>query len=257
MGFADLHIHTIHSYDGTGSVSAVLKYAADSTNLDILAITDHNTLDGVKEAMQLAPRYGLQVIPGCEITTADGHLIALFIDRPIQAGLSLVETVFKIAEQEGVCIAAHPTAPGTKSLSFEAIEQALAVPGVNRVLLGIEAFNGGLVYTRQNSLVEQKASTMPLAQVGSSDAHVLQWIGQGATEFEGRTVQDLLIALQNRKTKVRKGRGLDGRSVLTSYVTHFLLRKLGWVRFNQDPDSPLTYARLAYALRSFAEQPAQ
>jgi len=249
MGLADLHIHSIHSYDGTSSISAILKYVVDHTNLDVIAITDHDTITGAVEATQLAPAYGVQVIPGCEISTADGHLLALFIDRQVQAGLSLVETVLAVGEQGGMCIAAHPMARGTSSLSFRAIADALRQPGIDKVLQGIEAFNGGLVYTRQNPLVEGMAKVLPLAQMGNSDAHVIQMIGQGATEFEGRTISDLRSAIEQRATWVRKGQGLDGLGVIRNYVPQYLLRKLGWVRYNAGPDAPLTFARMGRALR--------
>jgi len=249
MGFADLHIHTYHSYDGTCSVSAVLKQVADHTDLDVIAITDHDTIAGVPEALDLAPAYGVQVIPGCEISTSDGHLLALFIDRPVQAGLSLIQTVQCVGDQGGLCIVAHPTAKGTSSLRFDTIQQALRLPGINQVLVGIEAFNGGLVYTRGNPLVEAISRYLPLAQVGNSDAHILQTIGQGSTEFEGRTSLMLQAALVKGTTRVRKGKGLDGFGVLRTYIPHYLLRKLGWVAFNAHPQDPLTYARLGRAIR--------
>jgi len=245
MGYADLHIHTIHSYDGTCSVSAVLKQVADHTDLDVIAITDHDSMAGVGEALRLAPSYGVDVIPGCEISTADGHLLALFIDRPIQAGLSLIQTVQKVADQDGLCIAAHPMAKGTRSLRFITIQHALRQPGINRVLVGVEAFNGGLVYTRRNPLVEVMAQALPLAQVGNSDAHVLHTIGQGSSEFEGHTASELRTALEDATTRVRKGKGLNGFGVIRSYLPRYLLRKLGWVAFNAYPEAPLTYARLA------------
>ena len=248
MGFADLHIHTIHSYDGTCSVSAVLKQVADHTDLDIIAITDHDTMAGVREARELAPAYGIEIIPGCEVSTAEGHLLALFIDRPIQAGLSLVQTVLLVGQQGGLCIAAHPMARGASSLSFTTIQHALSQPGVSRVLVGIEAFNGGLVYTRRNPLVEEMAKSLPLAQVGNSDAHVLQTIGQGSSEFAGHTARELRIALEHATTRVRKGKGLDGFSVIRSYLPRYILRKLGWVAFNAAPDAPLTFARMKRAM---------
>ncbi len=86
MGLADLHIHSIHSYDGTATIPAILKHVSEKTDLDIIAITDHDSLDGVNQALNLAPKYGLQVIPGCEITTAQGHVLALFIHKRIPAG---------------------------------------------------------------------------------------------------------------------------------------------------------------------------
>jgi len=248
MGFADLHIHSIYSYDGTSSISAILKYVADRTDLDVIAITDHDAIDGAKEALQLAPAYGVQVIPGCEVSTSDGHLLALFIDRPIQAGFSLVQTALRIGEQGGICIAAHPMARGTSSLRFDTIQNALCQPGVDKVLLGVEAFNGGLVYTRRNPQVEEYARRLPLAQIADSDAHVLQMIGQGATEFEGKSIRDLRIAIEQRVTRIRKGEGLNGFGLIRRYLPHYLLRKLGWVIYNDHPNSPLTYTRMMRAI---------
>ena len=248
MGFADLHIHSIYSYDGTSSISAILKYVADCTDLDVIAITDHDAIDGGKEAVQLAPAYGVQVIPGCEISTVDGHLLALFIDRPIQAGLSLAQTALRIGEQGGICIAAHPMARGTSSLRFDTIQSALRQPGVDKVLLGIEAFNGGLVYTRRNPQVEENARRLPLAQIGDSDAHVLQMIGQGSTEFDGNSIRDLRIAITQCATRTRKGIGLNGLGLIRSYLPNYLLRKLGWVAYNDNPNSPLTYTRMVRAM---------
>jgi predicted metal-dependent phosphoesterase TrpH len=63
MGIADLHTHTIYSYDGTASVSAVLKHAK-RVGLDLIAITDHDEINGALKALQLAPKFGIEVIPG-------------------------------------------------------------------------------------------------------------------------------------------------------------------------------------------------
>ena len=185
MGFADLHIHSLNSYDGTASVSAILKYTADFTNLNVIAISDHDSLRGGQEALDLASKYNMQVIPGCEISSKDGHVLALFIDRPVAAGLSLVETVHLVGEQGGICIAAHPMAKGVNSLTFPILKNALEQPGISKTLVGIETFNGGLVYTRRNQSVAEGCRTLPLAQMGNSDAHILQVIGQGASFFPG------------------------------------------------------------------------
>ena len=80
MGLADLHMHTIYSYDGTASLSAVLS-RAKKLGLDVIAITDHDEIAGALKAMELAPNYGVEVIPGSEITTADGDLLAFFIKK--------------------------------------------------------------------------------------------------------------------------------------------------------------------------------
>jgi len=104
MGLADLHIHTIHSHDGTCTVSGILQYASSVANLDVVAITDHDDIDGALEAVELASEFGIEVIPGSEITTAEGHLLALFIKQRIPAGLSLIETLLEIQKQDGLAV---------------------------------------------------------------------------------------------------------------------------------------------------------
>ena len=244
MGFADLHIHSIYSSDGTSTIPAILKHVSTKTDISVIAITDHDTMEGTKESMDLAPQYGLKAIPGCEISTADGHLLALFIERPIPSGRSLVDSVLMVADQGGVCIAAHPTARGTPSLRFETIFEALWVPCVRSTLVGIEAFNGGLVYTRSNPMVTAMARMLPLAKVGNSDAHVLAMIGHGSTEFEGSSIKNLRRALETGTTTVRYGQGLDGFGVLKTYIPQYILRKMGWAAWNSGPQAPVKYVRL-------------
>ncbi|BAJ64380.1 PHP domain-containing protein [Anaerolinea thermophila] len=250
MGLADLHIHTIYSYDGTCSVPAVLKHVKTQTLLDVIAITDHDSIRGALEALDRASAYHLEVIPGCEVSTRDGHVLALFIEKPIPPHLSLKETVLRVGEQGGICIAAHPTAPGTSSLDFKTIQEALQDPDVRRILVGVEAFNGGLVYTRQNPMVEKQAQSLPLAMVGNSDAHILRMIGQGATHFPGNTAQELRHALETRSTAVFKGNGLSGLNVMRDYLPHFFLRKIGWVTHNPHPQAPLRFERLSRVMTS-------
>jgi hypothetical protein len=244
MGFADLHIHSMYSYDGTASISAILKYVADFTDLNVIAITDHDSMEGVPEALDLAPYYNLEVIPGCEVSSKDGHVLCLFIERPIPPGLTLLETVLMVGNQGGICIAAHPMAKGVNSLRFETIRQVLKHPVASKILVGVEAFNGGLVYTRGNLSVQQESNSLPLAQLGNSDAHILQMIGQGASYYHGYTSADLKNAIINRTTIPRKGNGLSGSAVLTSYIPRFVLRKLGWVSWNESPEKPIIYAQI-------------
>ncbi len=96
MGLADLHIHTTYSWDGTCGVADVLAQASIEAELDVIAITDHDSIAGALEAMDLAPDYGLEVVLGCEVSTAEGHLLALFVQEPIPPAKSLLETLADI-----------------------------------------------------------------------------------------------------------------------------------------------------------------
>ncbi len=223
MGLADLHMHTIYSYDGTATVPAVLRRAHE-IGLDVIAITDHDEIGGALEAVKLASHYGVEVIPGIEITTADGDLLALFITEKVEAGLPLIDTVLKVRELGGVCIAPHPMAGGMgmKSLSAKSIIRALRNKEVSDTLIGIEAYNGTAIDRVSNHYAAILATRLKISQTGSSDAHVLEAIGLGATEFSGKTAADFRSALRSGKTKVRKQKEWSTARILGSWVTHYV-----------------------------------
>lgn len=64
---ADLHMHSVYS-DGTLTVKKLLDYAK-SKRLDIVALTDHDSTEGVAEAIEYGKRINLRVIPGIELST--------------------------------------------------------------------------------------------------------------------------------------------------------------------------------------------
>lgn len=225
MGLADLHIHTIYSYDGTASVPAVLAQAKQ-IGLDVIAITDHDEIKGALKAFDLAPQFGIEVIPGIEITTAEGDLLALFVTENIEPGLSLIGTILKVGEAGGICIAPHPMARGAgmKSLSRPSILQALNHPEASRILIGIETYNATALDRESNRNAERLfAECSGIAQVGNSDAHIVQAIGSGATEFPGNTAADLLDALWIGATGVRRGAPMSSAQILGSWAINFVI----------------------------------
>ncbi|MEI7845552.1 MAG: PHP domain-containing protein [Chloroflexota bacterium] len=224
MGFADIHMHTIYSYDGTATVTSVLKRARQ-VGLDIIAITDHDEIRGALLAEQMAPEYDIQVIPGVEITTAEGDLLALSIRQIIPAGLSLRETILRVGQQGGFCIAPHPMAGGMgmKSLSAFSIREALRTEDTARILIGIETYNATTLDRDGNIAARILAERSGVSQTGSSDAHVLDAIGLGATLFPGNTIPDLVSALWTGTTQVKKGPEWGAGRVLGSWVTSYLL----------------------------------
>jgi predicted metal-dependent phosphoesterase TrpH len=243
MGLADLHIHTTYSWDGTCSVSAILKQAAHHAGLDVIAITDHDAIQGALDAMALAPSYSLEVVPGIEVSTADGHVLALYIEELIPRGLSLVETVLRVGELGGLCIAPHPMARGTSSLSAESIREALRDRDVAQVLVGIEAFNGGLVYRSDRSAIQALAEELPLAHVANSDAHLLHRVGQGASFFPGNSARQLRRALIKRQTRPIRCEQMGLIGLVSGWVPSYLLRMAGWVAWNPNPEAPIRFGR--------------
>jgi len=223
MGLADLHIHTIYSYDGTASVPAVLTRARQ-IGLDVIAITDHDEIAGALKAMELAPNYGVEVIPASEVTTAEGDLLALNITQTIERGRPLVETVLRIGELGGFCIAPHPMAGGfgMKSLSAYSILKALRNRDVSRTLIALETYNATALDRWSNQYAGILAERLDITQTASSDAHVVEAIGLGATEFNGHTAQQLIDALQNGNVRIRKQKEWNSIHILSSWAANYV-----------------------------------
>jgi hypothetical protein len=94
LGRADLHIHTLAS-DGTAGVTEILEHVERNTELDVIAITDHERIDAALAARSMARDRGLrfEVVVGEEVTTLGGHLLALWIEEPIKPFRSLRSTI--------------------------------------------------------------------------------------------------------------------------------------------------------------------
>jgi predicted metal-dependent phosphoesterase TrpH len=217
-------MHTIYSYDGTATVPAVLK-RAKRNGLDVIAITDHDEIRGALLAEQFAPQFGLEVIPGVEITTAEGDLLALGIHKLVPAGQTLIETLVQVGELGGYCIAPHPMASGMgmKSLNFYSIRKAVCHPEAGRILLGIETHNATALDRESAMFAEMLAHRTGLARTGNSDAHTLDAIGLGATEFPGQSAADLLLALQQGTTTIKKSKSWNVVRILGGWAWSYLL----------------------------------
>jgi predicted metal-dependent phosphoesterase TrpH len=174
--------------------------------------------------VELAPNYGIEVIPGIEITTAEGDLLALNITEMVERGQSLIDTVLKVGELGGFCIAPHPMAGGfgMKSLSAYSIMKALRNRDVARVLIGIETYNATTLDRMSNHYAHILGERLGIAKLGNSDAHVAEAVGLGATEFEGHTSQDLLRAIRKGKTSVHKKKEWNSVRILGSWLANYV-----------------------------------
>jgi len=223
MGLADLHLHSIYSYDGTASVPAILKHAKQ-IGLDVIAITDHDEIAGSLKALEIAPVYGIEIIPGTEVTTAEGDLLALNVAEKVERHRPLIETILKVRELGGFCIAPHPMAGGfgMKSLSAYSILKALRNPDVADTLIAIETYNATTIDKMSNHYARVLVDRLDIAQTASSDAHILEAIGLGATEFDGHTAKDLINALHRRDVRQRKQKEWKSAYILGSWATHYV-----------------------------------
>jgi predicted metal-dependent phosphoesterase TrpH len=201
LGRADLHIHTLAS-DGTSGIVEILDHVEYRTDLDVIAITDHERIDAAAAARSIAQNSGLrfEVVVGEEITTRGGHLLGLFLERPIRPLRSLRWTIAAIHDEGGLAIPAHPLVPYPLCAQGWMLRRLLADPDRRYHPDAIETFNPTTLGRPWHGRVVGFAQEHGLAQVGNSDAHAALAIGQGYTTFKGRTAEDLRAAILAAQT---------------------------------------------------------
>lgn len=191
-GIADLHLHTHHS-DGQDSPSQVLAWA-ERIGLDVIAVTDHDAIGGALIAAELASRRpnGPDVIVGEEVSTRDGHVLALFIKQLVPSDLSAEETVVAIHEQGGLAIAAHPYWR-MSTLDHKGRHYGVGDRIGDVEFDAVEVINGGFTPSMigANRRAGRAARALGRTPVGGSDAHVRHALGWAHTRFAGRTASDL------------------------------------------------------------------
>ncbi len=201
LGYADLHMHTTAS-DGKPSVQQALDFIAlHRSHLNVIAITDHDTLDASLWAYERRHLYSFDIITGVEVTSRDGHILALWVDKPIPTGMSLEDTAQAIREAGGLSVLAHPFHMQMEFVRRNArrywrTPEVLLQAGLN----GVEVHNAGIAHPGSNLAARHVAKKVGLAQLGNSDAHTLGAIGAGKTRFLGRTAADLRRAIESAST---------------------------------------------------------
>jgi predicted metal-dependent phosphoesterase TrpH len=197
LGKADMHLHTLYS-DGTAAVADLLEHVERNTDLDVIAITDHERVDGALRAREIhaAAGYSFDLVVGEEITTRRGHILALFLAERIPALRPLPETLERIHDQGGIAIAAHPLAPLTPSLGRRSLLRLHGDPDLRHRLDAIELVNPSAAgRSRRISRRRLNEEVLQLPAVGNSDAHVLEGIATAWTWFPGVSAEDYRAAV--------------------------------------------------------------
>jgi predicted metal-dependent phosphoesterase TrpH len=196
LGRADLHVHSRWS-DGGQSPEEVVRAAVG--RVDVLALTDHNEIGGAIQARAFArehPELGVDVVIGEEVSTLNGHLLALYLEERVPSGLSAAQTIELVHAQGGLAVVAHPfhpiryRRPGRPCL-------ATLVPDLP--LDGIEVVNNsGFSARLYDSWAALRNAEWMLAVTGGSDAHDVAYVGSAVTRFAGRDATSLRRALLER-----------------------------------------------------------
>ncbi len=224
-GKADIHIHTCFS-DGFHEPEEIVNYVVAHTDLRVIAITDHDTLAGAKQAYDYWRRHraafgALEVIKGAEISSKEGHILGLCLYEEVPPHMSAADTVRAIQEQGGLAIAAHPFTHLLPFTDLKGIGRQIA----ELPLDGVETLNSvptELYANRLTALYNRRHRNHPA--VGGSDTHFLTMVGQTYTWFAGQTAEDFRQSMLHGC--VKPGGRVNGPMLLPRVLLYLLRRSL-------------------------------
>jgi predicted metal-dependent phosphoesterase TrpH len=195
---ADIHMHT-NLGDGWASPARVIEEAM-RRKLTLIAVTDHDHLEGAKRVEELLSKqkYPLQMISGVEVSTRQGHLLGLFVKKAPKPGRSVEESIESIKAQGGLVIVPHPLGRLVPSLSRKKIEALL---NKGYAIDGIEVYNPTPANAAMRATVLSANQEWHLAETGGSDAHFWQHIGAAYTLFPDTQPSDLRQAILERTVR--------------------------------------------------------
>ena len=182
----DLHLHTFFSKDAAGSPENMIA-AAKNKGLSGIAITDHDTCEGVDYLRRKgliredgAAVDGFLIIPGVEVSTRDGHLLCLGTTLPFMKRSPAVDVVKAIHERGGIAIAPH---------AFDQFRAGIREEVLNNLeLAALETFNAAVSLRRFNKQAAAYAARRGLACTSASDAHHASAVGISSTSYDLSTL---------------------------------------------------------------------
>jgi predicted metal-dependent phosphoesterase TrpH len=203
----DMHTHSEYSPDSRTPLTSQAA-AIKAAGLNVVCATDHNTIEGALRLRELAD--GFRVIVGEEVSSSDGEIIGLFLDKPVPRGLSAEETIARIHDQGGLVSVPHPFSRNRRfHLRRSALER------VWKDVDCIEVFNAREAFTQDNVRAAAFAKEKSLPGAVGSDAHRASEIGRAWVEVEDFAGRDDFIAALREGSVIGK---------LTGNYIHVLTR---------------------------------
>jgi len=203
----DLHLHSTYSPDSRLPLASAAA-AARAAGLQGFALTDHNTVAGHRGLVELRPKFPeLLLIPGVEVSTREGHLLAFGVEQAPTRGLPIEDTIGWVRARGGEAVLAHP---------FRWTHGVGGTVGARVPVAAIEAWNGQSS-PRANRAAGRLAATRRLPTTGGSDAHTAASVGRAYT-----TLADPPSSVDAFLEAIRRGASSGaGRSL-------GLLGQIGW-----------------------------
>jgi predicted metal-dependent phosphoesterase TrpH len=173
----DLHVHSMWSGDCTTTPEELAAGVAAS-GLDVLCLTDHNSLNGAVRFAE-SGELGCRVVVGEEVRTGFGEIIGLFLTERIPIGVPPAEVCTRIREQGGVVYIPHPYDPMRAGLRSDVLDGLVA----DGLVDAIEVRNAKTSLEHLNQQAADRCAAWGLAAGAGSDAHVADALGAAYVEM--------------------------------------------------------------------------
>jgi predicted metal-dependent phosphoesterase TrpH len=209
----ELHTHTVYSKDCLTKLDRI-QAICQQRGIDKLAITDHNT---AKAALELARLYPMLIIPGEEIMTTQGEILAWYIREEIPHKLTPHETIARLKAQGAVIGVSHPFDRYRKG-AWKEEELLQIVEDVD----AIEVYNARCLHEEDNAKALAFAQKHGKLMTAGSDAHILREYGQAVVKVPpfANNAQGLRQALQSAQRDTR----------LSPFWVHFGSTYAKWIK---------------------------
>lgn len=220
----DSHIHCEYSPDSKSKLEDIFK-VAKSRNIDIIAISDHNTVEGSKEAQRLTKNDDvLLVIPSIEISSLNGHILGFGCQEHIKRDLPGQETIDLIHDQGGLAIIPHPYCFYRHGLLCKEDYNDLKIDA-------IETKNARFIVGYCNNKAKKLSEKEKLPALGASDAHFYKFVGDCYSKIDcEKDIDSVLKAIKKNKVEAF-GKGTSNIRLSKYLFDYKILKKYDWFIF--------------------------
>ena len=205
----DSHIHSEYSPDSSSKIDDILDVARKK-EIDIIAISDHNTVDGTSEVMKKTRNTDILAIPSIEISSTLGHILGFGCEENIPRELSPEETIDKIHDLGGIAIIPHPYCFYRHGLLCKSDYKDLKIDA-------IETKNARFIVGYCNNKAKKLSKIENLPGLGASDAHYWKFVGDCYSKIDcEKDIDSVIKAILKGKVEAQ-GKGTSN-ILLSKYL---------------------------------------
>ena len=209
----------MYSPDSFARIDDIIN-AASKRNIDIIAISDHNTIDGTEEVIRKTKNTDILAIPSIEISSSDGHILGFGCEEMIPQGLTPEDTIDRIHDLDGLAVIPHPYCFYRHGLLCKKDYRDLKIDA-------IETKNARFIMGYCNSKASKLSKKENIPGLGASDAHYHKFVGDCWSKIDcEKDISSVLKAISKNKTEAH-GKGTSNILLSKYLIEKNLLKKYG------------------------------